>query len=138
VIVSPGINRLPVPSANVFQPTKVRPVFVRFPVLPGRVGDCDSFVVIAEGTVPVVGVFPLKVMLRFHIAKRVVDPAAVNVSPGRYEVPLRFAIVFQPANVKLVRSNVVGAGSKNLFPAVPVIVRTTGTVEEAELFPFPL
>jgi hypothetical protein len=138
VIVSPGINRLPVPSANVFQPTKVKPVFVRFPVLPGRVGDCDSFVVIVEGTVPVVGVFPLKVILRFHIAKSVVDPAAVNVSPGRYEVPLRLAIVFQPANVKLVRSNVVGAGSKNLFPAVPVIVRTTGTVEEAEVFPFPL
>ena len=93
---------------------------------------------IAEGTLPVVGVFPLKVMLRFHIAYNVVDPAAVKVSPGKYEVPLRFAIVFQPANTKLVRSNVVGAGSKNLFPAVPVIVRAAGTVFAAEVFPFPL
>ncbi len=39
VIVSPGINLVPVPSANVFQPTKVNPVFARFPVLPGRVGN---------------------------------------------------------------------------------------------------
>ncbi len=82
--------------------------------------------------------FPLKVMLRFHIAKSVVEPDAVKVSPGAYEVPLRLAAVFQPAKVKLVRSNVVGAGSKNVFPAVPVMVLAAGTVEDAEVLPFPL
>ena len=102
------------------------------------VGDKNSFVVMVEGVAPEVGDAPLNEIFRFHIAKRVVEPAAVNVSPGRYEVPLRFAAVFHPAKVKLVRSNVVGAGSKNLFPAVPVIVRTAGTVDDADVFPFPL
>jgi hypothetical protein len=68
----------------------------------------------------------------------VVDPDAVKVSPGRYEVPLLFAAVFQPAKVKLVRVKVVGAGSKKVFPAVPVIVRAAGTVFDAEVFPLPL
>jgi hypothetical protein len=83
----------------VFQPTNVEPVFVNNPVFPGIVGLLNSLLVILEGTEPDVGVFPLKVIAAFHIAYKVADPVAVNVSPGRYEVPLRFAAVFQPANV---------------------------------------
>ena len=113
VIVSPGKKRVTKPPVDdVFQPTNVNPVFTRLPVLPGMVGDENSLLVIVDGTEPVVGVLPLNVMFRFHIANKVREPVAVKVSPGRKDVPLLFAAVFQPAKVKLVLSKVVGAGRK--------------------------
>ena len=56
------------PVDEVFQPTNVEPVLTKFPVLPGTVGDEYSFVVIVDGREPVVGVLPLNVMFKFHIA----------------------------------------------------------------------
>jgi hypothetical protein len=41
------------------------------------VGDENSLLVIVDGTEPVVGVLPLNVMFRFHIANNVREPVAV-------------------------------------------------------------
>ena len=68
VNVSPGRYRVPVPPTTVFQPTKMKPVFTRFPELPGRVTDANSSTVFIAGAVPDVGVFPLYVTVNFHIA----------------------------------------------------------------------
>ena len=77
VIVSPGRYRVPPPPETVFQPTKVDPVFKRFPVFPGMVGDENSLVVMVEGVAPEVGEVPLKEIFKFHIAYKVVVPVAV-------------------------------------------------------------
>ena len=69
------------------------------PELPGSVTNECSLLVNALGTDPVVCVLPLNVIVRFHIANKVVGTVTVIESPTANEVPLRFAAVFQPAKV---------------------------------------
>ena len=102
-------------------------------MLLGSVTKLYSLLVIALGTVPVVELVPLKEMVRFHMANKVVGTVTVMDSPTKYDVPLRLAAVFQPAKVKpvLVRFEVTVATE-------PPIARFTaaGTVPPPKPFPW--
>jgi hypothetical protein len=74
---------VPAPLVAVFQPTKIKPVLTRLPELPGKVTAENSPTVVADGTDPVVGVFPLYVTVNLHIANTVVGTVTVIDSPTK-------------------------------------------------------